>query len=125
MEKKAKLQFGVWMDSRQATIVGRGNEGMGDFEVLGHVKAAYVGSNSSEHTGNNLEQKVQAKFFKEITNYMQNAHEIHITGNGISQEQFRSYLAETPQFKNTKATDDTGDKMTDDKLIAFFSERFK
>ena len=63
----------------------------------------------------------QAKFFKEITSHMQNATDIHLTGTGTAQEQFIKYLADTPQFKNTKTAESTSNKMSDERLIEFIS----
>ena len=36
MSQKNKKQFGVWMDSHHAIIVGRENVDSGEFVVLGH-----------------------------------------------------------------------------------------
>ncbi len=38
MSGKNKKQFGVWMDSHHATIVGRENGDSGDFIILAHEK---------------------------------------------------------------------------------------
>jgi hypothetical protein len=56
---------------------------------------------------------------------MQNAVEVHITGTGTVQEQFRTYLANTPQFKNVVANETTVDKLSDEKLVEFISGQFK
>lgn len=124
MSGNNKKQFGVWMDSTQAIIVGKESVDTGDFVVLGKATNEGQGSNSNENTGNNAEQTLQQKFFKEITSLMQNAEEIHVTGTGISQEQFIHYLAETAQFKNTLATESTSNKMSDEKLIQYLAEKF-
>lgn len=114
-------QFGVWMDSQHATIVGK-NEA-GDFIVIEHIKGEETSHSSSEKNANNHERMAQAKFFKEIASHMQNATEIHLTGTGTAQEQFIHYLAETPQFKNTKTAESTANKMSDEKLLEFISEK--
>ncbi len=114
-------QFGVWMDSLNATIVGKAEAG--DFVVIEHVKGEETFQSSSEKSSNNHERMSQAKFFKEITSNMQNATEIHLTGTGTAQEQFIHYLADTPQFKNTKTTESTSNKMSDEKLLEFISEK--
>jgi stalled ribosome rescue protein Dom34 len=115
-------QFGVWMDSQHATIVGK-SEASG-FTVIEHVKGEETSYNSSEKNAHNHERMVQAKFFKEITSYMQNATEIHLTGTGTAQEQFIRYLADTPQFKNTKTAESTSNKMSDEKLIEYIEGKF-
>jgi stalled ribosome rescue protein Dom34 len=115
-------QFGVWMDSQHATIVGKTEAG--DFTVIEHVKGEETKS-SSERNANNHERMAQAKFFKEITSHMQNATEIHLTGTGKIQEHFIHYLADTPQFKNTKTAESTSNKMSDEKLIDFISDKMK
>ncbi len=113
-------QFGVWMDSQHATIAGK-NEA-GEFVLIGHVKGEETPHNSSEKNAHNHERMVLAKFFKEISSHMQNATEIHLTGTGTAQEQFIRYLADTPQFKNTKTAESTSNKMSDERLIEFISE---
>jgi len=124
MSGKNKKQFGIWMDSTQATIVGRDQIETGDFIILAHAKNDGPGGNSNENAANNAEQTLQQKFFKEITSHMQNAEEIHVTGTGTEQEQFIHYLADTAQFKNTVTKESTSNKMSDEKLIEFIAEKF-
>ena len=119
-----KKQFGIWMDTHHATVVGRENVDSGEFVVLAHTKAADTGSNSNERTANNAEQGSLHKFFKEISSHLQNAEEVHITGTGTAQEQFIKYLSQTPQFKNAIAKESTANKMSDEKLTEFISEKF-
>ena len=124
MSGKNKKQFGVWMDSQRATVLGRENVDTGNFVILGHVKNGGAGSNSNENAANNLEKTLMNKFFKEINSYMQNVEEIHVTGTGDVQEQFINHMAETPQFKNAVAKESTSNKMSDEKLIEFITEKF-
>jgi stalled ribosome rescue protein Dom34 len=123
MSQKNKKQFGVWMDNHQATIIGQLNEAAA-FSVLGQAKNAGAQSNSNEKTAQNDAKTLQAKFFKEITTYMQNAEEVHVTGTGTAQEQFINYLAETPQFKNTTTNESTSNKMSDEKLVEYINGKF-
>ena len=117
-------QFGVWMDSHQAAVVGKENIEDGALKVLAHVKGEVNSPNSSEKNSNNHEKTVQAKFFKEITTHMANATHVHVTGTGQAQEQFIHYLADTPQFKNSKTEESTSNKMSDEKLIEYFTSKF-
>lgn len=119
-----KKQFGVWMDSQHATIVGREGIDTGSFVVLAHATNSGQGSNSNENAANNAAQTLQQKFFKEITSHMQNVDEIHVTGTGKEQEQFIKYMADTPQFKNAVAKETTATKMSDEKLVAYIAEKF-
>ena len=116
-------QFGLWMDTHNATIVGNENEETGELVIIAHIKGEEVSPNSNEKNENNHKKTVQAKFFKEITTHLQNATHLHITGTGQVQEQLIRYLAETPQFKNTKTEESTSNKMSDEKLIEFFSDK--
>ena len=124
MSANNKKQFGVWLDSRHATIVGKKNVEKGDLIILGHIKYEDHTHHSNENAAHNAEITHLHKFFKEITTHMQNAEELHITGTGVAQEQFKKYLSETPQFKNTVSKDTTTNKMNDDKLIKFFEDQF-
>ncbi len=124
MSENKKKQFGVWMDSHHATVIGRQNVETGDFVVLTHAKNTGRESNSNENAANNQEKNMMIKFFKEISSHMQNAEEVHITGTGTVQEQFINYLASTPQFKNTVTKESTSNKMNDEKLLEFFKQQF-
>lgn len=115
-------QIGVWMDSTEAVIAGRENLHQGDYEILGHVKSEHVPGNSNENSSNNHAKTLQAKFFKEIAAHMQNAEAVHVTGTGKVQEQFINFLAVTAQFKNTKTSESTSNKMSDEKLLEFLEK---
>jgi hypothetical protein len=67
---------------------------------------------------------LQAKFFKEISSHLENATHLHATGTGQVQEQFMHYLADTPQFKSLKSEESTANKMSDERLVEFFAEKF-
>ena len=116
-------QFGVWMDSHQATVAGPSNNDNTDLVILAQVKGGDANQNSSEKNSNNAEKMVQAKFFKEISTYLVNATEVHVTGTGQAQEQFIHYLADTPQFKQTKTSESTSNKMSDENLLVFLGEK--
>ncbi|MBK9420871.1 MAG: hypothetical protein IPN44_07445 [Flavobacteriales bacterium] len=124
MSTQIKKQFGVWMDGQHATIAGRAaTEGDG-FVILGHVKNEGAANNSSENAANNQEIALTQKFFKQIAAHMQNVDELHVTGTGQVQEQFIHYLAETPQYKNTKTSESTSNKMGDEQLLTFVGKHF-
>ncbi len=116
-------KFGVWMDTHHATVVGSDDSEAGTLTVLAHVTGDAHSSNSSEKNENNQKQMLQTKFFKEIATHIVNATHLHATGTGQIQEQFIHYLADTPQFKNTKTEESTANKMSDEKLLEFFAEK--
>ena len=118
-------QFGVWMDNHQAVVVGNKNTEEGIFFVLANIKGESNSQNSNEKNANNQEKTLQAKFFKEIASHMVNATHIHLTGTGQAQEQFIHYLAETPQFKNSKTAESTSNKMSDERFIEYIAAKFK
>lgn len=123
MSEKNKKQFGVWMDAHQATVVGY-PPGATEFTVIGHAKNPGPGANSNENAANNLKITLAQKYFKEIGRLLVNADEVHLTGTGTIQEQFKHYLAEQAQFKKTVVSDSTSNAMSDAKLIAFMSSHF-
>ena len=124
MTVKNKKQFGVWMDTHHATILGRENIDTGNFIVLGQVENPATENSSSEKAANNAEKSSLQKYFKSITALMQNAEEVHITGTGTAQEQLIHFMAETPQFKNTLAKESTANKMSDERLAVYVTEQF-
>ncbi len=124
MSQNSKKQFGVWMDSHHATIVGRENVDSGDFLVLGHETVDGQGHNTSENAANNAERDELRKLFKSIAAHMQNVDELHVTGTGTAQEQFINFLSETPQYKNVVATESTSNKMSDQSLVEYVTTQF-
>jgi len=124
MSGKNKKQFGVWMDSQHATIVGRNQVDTGDFVIIAHAKNSSQGGNSNENAANNSEKTLQQKFFKEISSHMQNVEEVYVTGTGKEQEQFINFLSETPQFKKAIAKESTSNKMSDEKLVEYIAAHF-
>ena len=124
MTQKIKKQFGVWMDTHHATVVGRATAEIEDFTVLAVAGNAGAEHNTSEKNEHNDERTLQHKFFKEILSHMQNAEEVHLTGTGTSQEQLMHYMAATPQFKNTITQESTSNKMSDENLAAYISAKF-
>jgi len=125
MSEKIKKQFGVWLNTNHAIVVGRENEGDGDFKILGEEFAEDSTIHSNENTGNNAERGAQLKLFKNITSHMQNVDELHITGTGVAQEQFMHYLSETPQYKKTVTVKSTSNEMSKERLVEFISGQFK
>ena len=124
MIQKNKKQFGVWMDTHHASIVGRINAETKVFSVLGLAVNAGAEHNTSEKNEHNDEKTLQHKFFKEILSYMQNAEEVHLTGTGVSQEQLMHYMAATAQFKNTITQESTSNKMSDENLAEYIAAKF-
>lgn len=122
MSDKSKKQFGVWMDSQHATIVGKENNG--SFVILDHLKNENTDHSSHEKTAHNKEIGLTHKFFKEIASMMPNIDEIHITGTGQIQEQFMKYLADTAQYKNAVSSESTSNKMSDENLLLFIAKHF-
>ena len=116
-------QFGVWMDTHQATVVAKESTEAGELVIVAHTKGEESTPNSSEKNSNNDKRTLQAKYFKEIATHLQNATHLHVTGTGQAQEQFMHYLAATPQFKNVKTEESTSNKMSDERLLVFFSEK--
>ena len=112
------------MDNHNAVIIGREDLEDDQFSVIGHVKNEGAARNSNENTQNNQEISLTQKFFKEIAAVMPNIDEIHLTGTGQVQEQFKKYLADTAQYKNAVATDSTANKMSDESLTAFITNHF-
>jgi hypothetical protein len=124
MKQKIKKQFGVWMDTHHATVVGRATNDTEDFTVLAVAGNTGADHNTSEKNQHNDERTLQHKFFKEILSHMQNAEELHLTGTGTSQEQLMRYMADSPQFKNTITQESTSNKMSDENLVAYIGAKF-
>jgi stalled ribosome rescue protein Dom34 len=125
MSGKNKRQFGVWLDSVHAVVVGREDNDAGNFVVIAHEKSQIAEKGGNENVAHNTEKGDLQKLFKNITSHMQNVEEIHVTGTGVAQEQFINYLADVPQYKNAVAVESTSNKMSDEALIKYISEKFQ
>src|SRR5688500_8295102 len=112
MTDKNKKQFGIWMDSNQAIIIGKGNQVAGEFIILANTKSARSQGNSNENSLNNSEKVKRQTSYKELATHMQNIDEVPVTGTGQVQEQFSRFMAETPQYKNGIANHSTTKKMS-------------
>ena len=124
MSQKNKKQFGVWMDTHHATVVGRAGAEAENFNVIGVAENEGATFNTSEKNAHNDEKTLQHKFFKEILTHMPNAEEVHLTGTGTSQEQLMNFMKDTPQFKNTITTESTSNKMSDGNLVEYITAKF-
>ena len=124
MSEINKKQFGVWMDSRHATIAGRKNIVNGDFIIIDHVKNSGPDGNSNENASNHQEIALTHKFFKEIVIKTPNIDEVHVTGTGQIQEQFIKFLSDTSQYKNAVSSESTSNKMSDEQFLSFISKHF-
>ncbi len=124
MTDKNKKQFGVWLDSQHAIVVGKKENEADNFEILAHEKVVNHDNKGNESAANHSEITELNKFFKNITSHMQNVDEIHVTGTGTAQEQFIKYLSETPQYKNSVAEESTSNKMSDENLIQYITTQF-
>lgn len=124
MSNKNKKLFGVWMDTHNATIVGKQAIDNGSFIIIDHITNVGTDHNQNEKSAHNKEVGLTQKFFKEIASVMPNVDEIHITGTGQTQEQFMKFLAETPQYKNVVSSESTSNKMSDENLIEFIAKYF-
>lgn len=124
MLEKNKKQFGIWMDSHHATIVGRQHIDNGDFIILDHVTNDGADKNSNENAANHQEITLTQKFFKKILLKIPNMDEVHVTGTGQIQEQFIKFLANSAQYKNAVSTESTSNKMSDEHLISFIDKNF-
>ena len=124
MSEQIKKQFGVWLNSNHAIIVGREDEGKSDFKIIGEEFSDDTPNNSNENAGNNAVRNAQLKLFKSIASHMQNVDELHITGTGVSQEQFMNYLSQTPQYKKTITGLSTSNEMNKERLVEFIADKF-
>ncbi len=125
MSQKNKKQFGVWMDTHNAIIIGKEDFESDSFKIINHVKNNGASGNSNENASNNQEIALTQKFFKEIAINMPNIDQIHVTGTGQIQEQFIKFLAETAQYKNVDSSESTSTKMSDAETISYFEKYFK
>ena len=119
MSEKIKRHFAIWMDTQHATIAGPDENDHNRLVILGHAKYHDPGRSPGEAPASHTEITKHHKFFKEIAAKIVNPDAIHLTGTGKIQEEFRHYLSETPRFKHAALSDDTSNKMEDERFLHF------
>ncbi|HEU4903229.1 MAG TPA: hypothetical protein VFT06_10565 [Flavisolibacter sp.] len=62
MSQNNRMQFGIWMDTHHATVVGRARPDASDVSVLGSAGNAGATPTSSEKNEHNDEKTLQHKF---------------------------------------------------------------
>lgn len=120
-----KKLAGIWLDTEKA-IIAKNHDGQetSEFSVCGTAKHEKQHGNSSENTANNSEITTKTKFFKEIDKMLENTEELYITGPGTVQEELKSYLLDTAQFKNLKISLDTAQQMGENQLLDAVNSHF-
>ena len=120
-----KKLAGLWLDQTKAVVV-KNHDAQNAFKffLCSPVKAVIQHGNSSENAGNNAEQTNKAKYFKEIAHLLTNSEEVYITGPGKIQEELKSFLHETAQFRNLKITLDTAQQMSDEQVLETVKKHF-
>lgn len=117
---------GIWMDHQEAFVISNHDgKTINTLEVKAHVKADYQGGYGSEHTSQNAKKNALHKFFQEAMQPLANTEELHLIGTGTAQEELMHYLAEIPQWKKMKVTQDTAGKMGADQALNAISEHYK
>lgn len=120
-----KKSAGVWLDQTQAFIaINHDGREVSDFHLVDSVTAVIQHGNSNENTGNNAGITNRHKFFKNILEKLTNTEELFLTGTGTIQEEFKSYLLETPQFKNTKVILGTSQQMSEEQVLEEVKKHF-
>lgn len=116
---------GLWLDQHKAIVV-KNHDAQNAFKffLCSPVKAEVQHGNSNENAANNAEQTNKAKYFKEIAHLLTNSEEVFITGPGTIQEELKSFLHETAQFKNLKITLGTAQQMSDEEVLNAVKSHF-
>ena len=120
-----KRLAGLWLDQTKA-VIAKNHDGSeaAEFKLANPVKAVIQHGNSNENTGNNAEITNKHKFFKNILDELTNTEELYITGGGTIQEELKSYIEETAQFRDMKVTLGTSQQLSDEQLLETVKSQF-
>ena len=116
---------GLWIDTEKAIVAKNHDEqSASEFFLCNPVKHEIQHGNSNEHTGNNAEQTNKRKFFKEIAELLVNSEKVLITGPGTIQEELKSHLLSTPEYKDLDITLQTSQQMGDQQVLETVKSHF-
>ena len=120
-----KRLAGLWLDQTKA-VIAKNHDGReaSEFQLAEPVKAVIQHGNSNENTGNNAEITNKHKFFKNILDELTNTEELFITGGGTIQEELKSYIEDTAQFRDMKVTLGTSQQLSDEQLLETVKSQF-
>lgn len=120
-----KKQAGIWLDTDKAIIVkNHDGQEVSTFSVTATAKHEKQHGNSNENAAHNSEQTTKAKFFKEIAHEITNTEELYVTGPGTAQEELKSFLHDTAQYKNLKIKLDTAQQMSEEQVLEAVKANF-
>lgn len=113
-----KKLAGLWIDRQKAIVVtNHDSQDVSEFKIAGTIETEVKDPKFYEQAANSAENKLRVQFFKEVGQLITNSEELFITGPGISQEELKNYLLETPQFKNLKIELGVAEKMDENNVL--------
>ena len=128
MSYQGKKVVGVWMDTRHAFIIGSSDRMTGgDYGVIkkiereGHEEDNYK-NERFELSKEKLELK---KYFKALSDEIDEDDAVFIFGPGKAQEEFKNVLKENLKFKTKEIELGTSDKITTNQMLAKVKEHFE
>ncbi len=121
----AEKLAGVWLDHHEAHIVSNHNGNEVSFlQIKGQVKSDEQKGHGSEFTAHKAKVNSLHKFFNEIMKQLTNTQELHLLGIGTAQEELIHYLANIPQWKKMKVTEEATGKMNAQQTLNKIAEHF-
>ena len=128
MSYQGKNVVGVWMDYKHAFIIATSNRKIGGDYTM--VKKIECGDHEDDNYKNErvelskdtLELK---KYFKAISEEIDQNNAIFIFGPGKAQEEFKNVLKDNHQFSSKDIELGTSDKISINQMIARVKEHFE
>jgi predicted nuclease with TOPRIM domain len=128
MSYQGKKVIGVWLNNKNAFIIGTADRKIGsEFSLLKKIDRT---NHDDEHYKNErfelAKEKQELKvFYKAISEEIDSVEVIFIFGPGKAQEELKNVLKDMPKFKTKIIEMGTSDKISTHQMIARVKEHFE
>ncbi len=126
MSYQGKNVVGVWIDHKQAYIIGtQDRKNNGDYQVISHIKSKRHSDHSSSEVAhhNKVAQEV-GQMYEAVMGHLVSEDAIYICGPGSAQEELRNIMTVDHRFLKKEIVIGTSDHPTDNQRIAEIRDHF-
>jgi stalled ribosome rescue protein Dom34 len=126
MSYQGKNVVGVWIDHKQAYIIGTNDrKNLGDYQVINHIKSKQHADHSSSEVAhhNKVAQEI-GQMYEAVMDHLVSEDAIFISGPGRAQEELRNKMVEDGRFQKKEIVIGTSDHPTDNQRIAEIRAHF-
>ena len=127
MSYSNKKVVGVWFDHKDASISATSDKSnKGEYSVVEKIHNKHHSDHSaSEKNHNNKTSNEIHKYYEELSKHIESYDSILLFGHGNAQEQLHNFLNDHKSFTGKEIIVKTGNRFTDNEIVAFVRNNFE